>query len=50
MGASMRASASNILINIAHVARDNGEVDVIDIGTIRALATFGQATSFGGMM
>jgi len=46
----MRVRAPNILINIAHVARNNGEVDVIGIGTIRALATFGQATPFGRMM
>jgi hypothetical protein len=34
----MRAGDPNLLINIAHVARNNVAEDIIDIGTIRTVA------------
>jgi hypothetical protein len=34
----MRAGDPNLLINIAHVARNNVAADIIDIGTVRAVA------------
>jgi hypothetical protein len=35
---NVRAGDPNLLINIAHVARNNVAEDIIDIGTIRTVA------------
>jgi hypothetical protein len=38
--ANMRAGDANLLINIAYVARNNVAADIIDIGTVRTVASY----------